>query len=522
MSLREGRAALVAVLVAAAAAVALVLALLLGGAGSGSESLEDSVACDTKPGVVYASSGKVRLPVVGSYTYTSPFGMRVHPITGVLRLHAGMDLVSNGDIVAPQAATVSAVIMGDPGAGNFVVLDHGGGITSRYLHLASVSVKPGQKVTVGQKLGVEGTTGGSTGVHLHWEIIKNGTPTNPLEWAKEHGIKVVALGSSGTAPTTSQSPTETVQADSPDTAADFTLLEPASQGQNSLHTKAMSIPPGHLKAYREAGRKYGVPWEVLAGIGMEETHHWRIKAVSSAGALGPMQFTPPTWQDFGVDGDEDGQADILSVPDAIHSAANMLAKKGATESPEGMKKAILRYNNAEWYYADVYNYAKEYRKSKGGGEVTVAAAGDDCGKVDVQMASTATTDCPATKSPAEKGLRPSALNGLRCGAAAAPWVKTMFGLGQRAGATEHDDGLAVDFMIPSYDTPASKARAQKLSKWLRANAKKLGITYIIYDQKIWNIARSSEGWRPMEDRGSDTENHLDHVHVSFADTVSGA
>ena len=508
-----------AVVAVLAVVVSMLLFVLMGSGGEGQLAGAGDGSCDTKPGVVYASNGKVRLPVVGSYTYTSPQGMRMHPIYGVMRMHGGADLVSNGDIVAPQDAKVQSVIMGDPGAGNFVVLDHGGGITSRYLHLSSVSVKAGQQLSTGQKIGVEGTTGGSTGVHLHWEILRNGAPIDPIAWIEAKGVKVAPLGGTGKAEAPTQTQTEAAPVDDASTRADFAMLTPTAY-QNSKHTKAMSIPAEHKKHYQEAGRKYGIPWEVLAGIGMEETHHWRIKAVSSAGAMGPMQFTPPTWVDYGKDGDGDGEADILSVPDAIHSAANMLSKNGATESSEGMKKAILRYNAAEWYYGDVYAYAKEYRNGKGG--VTVAAAGDDCGKVDVQMASTSTKDCPKSKHAAEEGLRPSALNGLRCGAAAAPWVKTIHGLGQRAGKTEHDDGLAVDFMVPSYESTANNKKGWKLAKWLQANASKLDITYIIFDQQIWNSSRSSEGWREMEDRGSPTENHKDHVHVSFNDSVSAA
>ena len=85
-------------------------------------------------------------------------------------------------------------------------------------------------------------------------------------------------------------------------------------------------------------------------------------------------------------------------------------------------------------------------------------------------------------------------------------VGTIYGWGTRGNATEHDDGLALDFMT---------SNGGLLAENLRANASRYGVTYVIWNQKIWSVARSGEGWRGMEDRGSTTANHKDHVHVSF-------
>lgn len=516
---------LVAAIVAAVVAATLTLLGALGGSVSSTMAAAADEDCTPAGGsAVYASTGEARLPVVGQYTYTSPFGMRLHPIYGVYRLHAGMDLVTNGGpIVAPAEGTVQSIVRGDPGAGNFIVLSHGNGLTTRYLHLASISVTNGQAVKPGQQIGVEGSTGGSTGSHLHFEVITNGTPSDPVQWLKSKGVKVAPLGGQGTAPGGGQgkgsgSDATVEQVDAPaSSGSGFDLPQPGSERRNSVHTPPMTIPPAHKKAYEAAGRKYGIPWQLLAGIGMEETHHWRIQAVSSAGAMGPMQFTPPTWIDYGVDGDGDGSADILDVEDAIHSAANMLAQNGATTDADGVRASVRRYNNAEWYVNDVLWYAHKYA---GGEGVQVAAAGNDCGQVDVSLASNATTDCPPSGSPGEKGLRPAALNGLRCGAEAAPWVSTIYGVGERQGDTDHDDGNAVDFMIPKHSTEAGNARGWKLAKWLQANATKLEITYLIWDGKIWSTARDGEGWRPYTrygDTPNDTLAHRDHVHASFAD-----
>ena len=89
-------------------------------------------------------------------------------------------------------------------------------------------------------------------------------------------------------------------------------------------------------------------------------------------------------------------------------------------------------------------------------------------------------------------------------------IGTVYGFGKRTNATDHDDGLALDFMTRN---------GGPLADYVQANAKRLGVTYIIWNQRIWSVARSSEGWRAMADRGSVTANHKDHVHVSFQATA---
>jgi hypothetical protein len=82
---------------------------------------------------------------------------------------------------------------------------------------------------------------------------------------------------------------------------------------------------------------------------------------------------------------------------------------------------------------------------------------------------------------------------------------------------EHPLGRACDFMLSSGGTipaPASVQRGYAIAAWAQANAAKIGIMYIIYRQKIWDIWMASSGWVPMEDRGSITANHYDHVHIS--------
>ncbi|MEM6519337.1 MAG: peptidoglycan DD-metalloendopeptidase family protein [Cyanobacteria bacterium P01_C01_bin.70] len=134
---------------------------------------------------VAASNGAVRgtgvfvFPVNGRIT--SGFGYRRHPILGTSRLHAGVDFG------APSGTTIYAADSGRViyagwrgGYGNTVILDHGGGITTLYAHSSRLFVRVGQLVGQGQAIAAVGSTGLSTGPHLHFEVRQNGSPINPM------------------------------------------------------------------------------------------------------------------------------------------------------------------------------------------------------------------------------------------------------------------------------------------------------------------------------------------------------
>lgn len=114
---------------------------------------------------------------------------------------------------------------------------------------------------------------------------------------------------------------------------------------------------GFEKVYREAEKKYGVPWQILAAVHFVETHQSGDTAVSSyAGAQGPMQFMPGTFNAYKQDGDGDGKMLIYDVHDAIFAAANNLARNGAADGR--IRKALYNYNHSYAYVEKVLAYAR--------------------------------------------------------------------------------------------------------------------------------------------------------------------
>lgn len=123
-----------------------------------------------------------------------------------------------------------------------------------------------------------------------------------------------------------------------------------------------------------------------------------------------------------------------------------------------------------------------------------------------------------TGSAAEIGLQPTAKNGLRVIAAAFPQLKSFGGRANRPiSGSDHPLGLAVDFMIPKWDTTAGNALGWQVANYARANAKALAVKYIIFDGRKWNPQVNNE-WRPYTHplgNANPTLAHRDHVHVSF-------
>ncbi|MCC1482081.1 DUF5930 domain-containing protein [Roseibaca sp. Y0-43] len=133
--------------------------------------------------------GLERLPIAnplpGNFRTTSPYGMRRHPVSGRTKMHTGIDwsgprgttIMATADGVVKKAGRMS-------GYGNIVIIQHDFGLETYYAHLNSINVREGQRVSRGQKIGGMGTTGVSTGVHLHYEVRVNGQPVNPITYVR--------------------------------------------------------------------------------------------------------------------------------------------------------------------------------------------------------------------------------------------------------------------------------------------------------------------------------------------------
>jgi Transglycosylase SLT domain/Peptidase family M23 len=135
----------------------------------------------------------------------------------------------------------------------------------------------------------------------------------------------------------------------------FALPGPAPLGVPNFFIESFQIPPFLLPIYQAAGIEYDVPWQVLAGINEIETDYGRNLSVSSAGAVGWMQFLPSTWQRYGVDATGSGYADPYNPVDAIFAAARYLHAAGASRN---LPQAIYSYNHAWWYVQSVLLRAK--------------------------------------------------------------------------------------------------------------------------------------------------------------------
>lgn len=128
-------------------------------------------------------SGNLSMPLHAQVT--SPFGWRSHPIFGIRRFHTGIDLAG------PNHSSIKAADSGNVlytgwygGYGKVVIVSHGKGMATLYAHLSRIAVSSGQNVAKGTVIGYEGSTGFSTGPHLHFEVRVNGKPNNPLNYLR--------------------------------------------------------------------------------------------------------------------------------------------------------------------------------------------------------------------------------------------------------------------------------------------------------------------------------------------------
>jgi murein DD-endopeptidase MepM/ murein hydrolase activator NlpD len=127
----------------------------------------------------------VRKPIIGAVDMSSPFGMRMDPFMKGPAIHAGIDLRGDtGDPVRATATGTVTVAGWNGGYGNMVEVNHGNGFSTRYGHMSKIDVKVGQHVAIGQTIGRIGSTGRSTGPHLHYETRIDGDAVNPQKFLR--------------------------------------------------------------------------------------------------------------------------------------------------------------------------------------------------------------------------------------------------------------------------------------------------------------------------------------------------
>lgn len=125
-----------------------------------------------------------RMPVE-SFSYTSGFGVRYDPFNGRAAMHAGLDMAgAYGEPILSAAGGIVVRAGWVNGYGNMIEVDHGRGITTRYGHLARIQVRPGDRVSPGDQIGKMGSTGRSTGTHLHFEVRVDGQAVDPMPYLR--------------------------------------------------------------------------------------------------------------------------------------------------------------------------------------------------------------------------------------------------------------------------------------------------------------------------------------------------
>lgn len=508
---------IVAVLIMLPLAVVAIPFIMIAGLLGGGRSDSEFQGCPTADGVVGSTSaGGVRVPVVGTYTATSDFGMRLHPVLGVYKLHDGLDLAmipTGGTIVAMQGGKVRTSVT--EWGGNMVDIDHGNGLRSRYLHMAEFKVRDGATVRAGDALGVEGSTGYVTGNHLHWSVFRNDQVIDPRIWAKEQGIELPAVGAQTKAPAAGAAPEAAPGTSGPPAQGD---AAPAAVGpwKGEQLTNAAEIIA--------AGRALGLDdWSIAVGVAVAMGES-SLKNIDRGDAVGPDSRGLFQQRANGAWGSE---GDRMTPRIAATNFFKALRKvKGYRQMAPTMAGHKAQANADPYHYEPFWEQAVEVvsviTKNPGlmasmdaNGAAAACATDDGPAAGGEGEPAAPSVPCPPSRSSGEKGLNEPAMTMLRCGAVGFPKIKTMYGLGDRAG--DHPAGNAVDFMIEDYRSPEGRAYGWQLAHWARKHADKLGVKYIIFDMKIWSVARNDEGWRKY-DRYGDTEDdtlaHRDHVHVS--------
>jgi hypothetical protein len=209
-----------------------------------------------------------------------------------------------------------------------------------------------RKAAAAGRSAAQSFVGGGGGQRLP-SLAKGASSANPCP-PDQNATKTPA--DNGTSSSTPSTPDAAAPAPSPtNPTTSVATPGPAPVGVPNFFIEKFRIPPFLLPIYQAAGIQYNVPWQVLAAINEIESDYGRNLSVSSAGAVGWMQFLPSSWKTYGVDANADHRKDPYNPADAIFAAARYLKAAGADKD---LRKAIFAYNHAQWYVDSVMLRAK--------------------------------------------------------------------------------------------------------------------------------------------------------------------
>lgn len=203
---------------------------------------------------------------------------------------------------------------------------------------------------------------------------------------------------------------------------------------------------------------------------------------------------------------------FYGVADHTHNPGLLSVPKWQ-QLPVGQAAQAVQRSAYPTLYADHEPLARELVTELG----SSTAGADQCG-------TGSALTCPPTGLAIEAGLTPDAVRVLRCVHQQFPQLTDFIGNYPGGIGSDHNTGRAVDSMVPGWDTSGGKALGWQIATWQRAHASALGITYLIFDQKIWSPHRDAEGWRPYVNPYGDSSpsgRHLNHVHTSVYGNTAG-
>lgn len=510
-------------------------------------------------------------------TETSPFGPRWGTNHNGFDIAGPLDTplyaFADGKVVA-------AADTGVDGFGGWVVLEHqidGRKIQTVYGHMdpGDVFVKTGEEVKAGKVIAGMGNSGQSTGAHLHFEVIEGdraagGTPVDPAPWvaraeagsgaSSTEGCRSTAPGSSSGS---NQSPA-TPAAPAPEPLDGSDVLFVGDGLAESVMADLEDAMPG-IELHSKRGGSATELAEILSELPAEEKKKVVLVAIANEEDITRENLTALI-----------GQAGARSVafanignsdPDDLDEEANEAYEK-VTKGRDGHLALADWAKAVEDDPSLVEGNAPTASGSRKLAELLHEAAQDSLGVATTSVAPTPTQapaaapaaeredeptpaaetrpasnrdsgDAPAASSsgsrdveevddlpaveggsygggaPVEQGLTQNALKALRNVHEQFPEIEIYGGL-RPGDPQDHGTGRAIDVMISDYSSPAQAKLGDDVAKYLQDHAEEFGITYLIWKQKIWNAGSPPDAWNQMENRGSDTENHFDHVHVSVS------